>query len=139
MRDPQPAILPPCLRQPGLFAALGFVAQEDLAGDGEDAVIGEAVEQRLQKIRLHPHVAVQQHHDVVLRGTEARVRAAAEAQILFERKQLHLRIILCAATAALPSVEPLSTIDNFAAGMVRHGASQEGRKRSADPCRSSWE
>ena len=78
----QAAVLPPALREAGLFAELGRVGEEDLAGDGEDLGIAEAFQQRRQKIRSHAHVAVQQDDDLVLRGAEAGIGAAAEAQVL---------------------------------------------------------
>ena len=84
----QAAVLPPALRQAGLFAHLGRVAEEDLAGDRENFGIAEAFEQRRQEIRRHPHVAVQQHHDVVPGGAEPGVRSAAEAQVLRQRQHL---------------------------------------------------
>ena len=86
MAHAQAAVLPPALRQAGLLADLGRVAEEDLAGDGEDLGIGEAFQQRRQEIGGHAHVAVQQHDDVVLGGAEAGVGAAAEAQILRQRQ-----------------------------------------------------
>ena len=86
----QSAVFPPALREAGFLAKLGGVAEKDLARDGEDAGFAEAIEKRRQKIRGHAHVAVQQDDDAVLRGAEARVRSAAEAEILFQRDQLHL-------------------------------------------------
>ena len=91
MAHAQAAILPPALREAGLLAELVGVAEEDLAGDGEDAGIAEAFEQRRKEIGGHAHVAVEQHDDVVFGGAEAGVRAAAEAEILVERDQFHLR------------------------------------------------
>src|SRR5690348_12338308 len=61
----QAAILPPALREARLFADLGRVGEEDLAGNGEDFGIAEAFEQRRKKIGSHSHVAVQQDYDVV--------------------------------------------------------------------------
>ena len=81
MAHAQRAILPPALSQAGFFAALRRVAEEDLAGDGEHRFVGEAGEQRREEIRLDAHVAVQQHDDIVLRGAESGVRAAAEAEV----------------------------------------------------------
>ena len=46
----QPAVLPPALRQAGLFAAACRVAEEDLAGHREYLVIGEAIQQRREEI-----------------------------------------------------------------------------------------
>ena len=86
----QAAILPPALRKAGLLADLGGIAEENLAGDGEDLGIAEALQQRRQEIGSHPHVAVQQHHDVVLRGAEAGIGAAAEAQVLRQRQHRHI-------------------------------------------------
>jgi hypothetical protein len=77
----QAAILPPALRQAGLFAQLGRVAKEDLARDGEDTLVAEAFEERREEVRRYLHVAVQQHHDVVLRSAESGVRAATEPEI----------------------------------------------------------
>ena len=86
----QAAVLPPALRKAGLLADLGCIGEENLAGDGEDFGIAEALEQRRQEIGSHPHVAVQQHHDVVLRGAEAGIRSAAEAQVLRQREHRHI-------------------------------------------------
>ena len=80
--DAQAAVLPPALREAGFFADFGRVGEEDLAGDGEDFGIAEALQQRRQEIGSHPHVAVQQDHDVVLRRAEAGIGSAAEAQVL---------------------------------------------------------
>ena len=89
--DAQAAVLPPALGEAGLFAELGRVAEEDLAGDGEDFGVVEALQQRRQKIGRHAHVAVQQHDDVVLGGAEAGIGAAAEAQILGQREHRDVR------------------------------------------------
>ena len=44
-----------------------------------------------RKPGVHPHVAVQQHHDIVPGGAKARVRAAAETQVRGQGQQFHLR------------------------------------------------
>ena len=59
MAHAQTAILPPSLGQTGFFAALSRVAEEDLAGNRKDPFIGEAIEQRLEEIRLDPHIAIE--------------------------------------------------------------------------------
>ena len=79
--------------QAGLFAAFRGIAEEDLAGDGEDGFIGEAIKERREKIGLDPHVAVQQHYDIVFRGAKSGIRTAAEAEILRQGKQLHFGIV----------------------------------------------
>src|SRR5579862_7499484 len=76
MPHAQAAILPPALRQPGLFPKLGGVAEKNLTGNGKDFFVREAREKRREKIRLHAHVAVEQHDDVVSRRAEACIRAA---------------------------------------------------------------
>ena len=90
MADAELAVLPPALRQAGFLARLGGVGEKDLAGNGEDQRIAKAFEQRGQEVRRHPHIAVQQDHDVVGGGPESGIGAAAEAEVLFERYQLHL-------------------------------------------------
>ena len=81
-----------------------------------------------QEIRLDAHIAVQQHDDVVLRGAESGVRAAAETQIPFERQQLHAREWLWRTKSALPSVEPLSTtMISFVRIAGQRGFEIEGR------------
>jgi hypothetical protein len=91
MPHAQASILPPALRQPGLFAHAGRVAKEDLAGDRKHIRVREAFEERRQEIGRHPHIAVQQHHDAIPGGANAGVGAAAKAQVLGERQQPHLR------------------------------------------------
>ena len=68
--------------RPPILPKLRRVTEEDLARDRKHMLIREAVQQRLQKSFIHVHVAVQQHHNVILRRTEARVRSASEAEIL---------------------------------------------------------
>jgi len=91
MTHAQGAVLPPGLRQAGFFAQLVGVGEEDLAGDREYVRIAKALQQRHQKIRRHPHIAVQQHHDIVLRRAKAGVGAAPESQVARQRLQVHLR------------------------------------------------
>ena len=91
MAHAQAAILPPALRQAGFFAQLGRVGEEDLAGDGEHIGVVEAFQQRREEIGRHPHIAVQQDHDVVFRRAESGVGAAAESQVARQRHQLDLR------------------------------------------------
>ena len=74
-----------------LFAFPGGIAEENLTGYGEHVGIVEPFQQRLQKIGRYPHVAVQQHHDLVLGRAESGVRSAAEAQIFRQRHQVYLR------------------------------------------------
>ena len=97
----QVAVPPEGFGEAGFFAAFGRVAQEDLAGDGKYCFIGKAIEQRPQKVRFHPHVAVEQDHNIVLRCPETSVRPAAEAEVFRQCDQLHLRVVttypLCAA------------------------------------------
>ncbi len=87
---PQAAILPPALGEPGFLAHPGGIAEKNLAGDGEDQRIVEAFQQRRKETRVHPHVAVQQHHDIVPGGAKARVRAAAETQVRGQGEEFHL-------------------------------------------------
>ena len=109
----QTAVFPPALREAGFLAELGGVAEKDLAGDGEDAGVAEAVEKRRQKIGGHAHVAIQQHHDAVFRRAEAGVGASTEAQVLFEGKQLYLGEGCADEIRALPSVGPVIDDDDF--------------------------
>ena len=48
MADSQPAVFPPTLRETGFFAQLFRVAEENLAGYGEDLFIGESGEKWVQ-------------------------------------------------------------------------------------------
>ena len=82
--DAKTAILPPTLRETRFLAQLGWIAEEDLAGDGEHPGVCERFQQRLEEIRLDAHIAIEQDDDVVLCGFEAGVGAAAETAILFE-------------------------------------------------------
>ena len=86
MARSQAAIFPPALRQASLFAKLVRIAEENLARNGKDFLIGEAIQQRLQKTSLHTHVAIEQHHHVVRSSAEPRVRSAPEAEVLGERE-----------------------------------------------------
>ncbi len=87
----KPALLPPAFRQTGLFADFIRVGEKDLAGDRKGVFILEAGQQRRQEIAFHPHVAVEQHHDVVLGGSKSGVGAASEAQVVRQREHLYLR------------------------------------------------
>src|ERR1035438_9628982 len=87
----QAAILPPALRQSCLFAQLSRIAEENLARDGEHALVAETFDERRQEIRRHLHIAVQQHDDVVPGGAESGIRAAAKTEIPLERQHLHVR------------------------------------------------
>ncbi len=82
---------PPAFRQAGFLAEFVGVGKEDLASDGEGLVVGEPGQERREEIGFHPHVAVEQHDNVVLRGTEARIGAAAKSEILIQREDAHLR------------------------------------------------
>ena len=55
----QPAVFPPTLGKPRFFADFGGIAEEDLAGHGEDVRIGKAIEQWLEKAGFHSHVAIE--------------------------------------------------------------------------------
>ncbi len=90
MADPKAPALPPEFRQPSLFANLVWIGKEDLAGNREYLFIRESIQQRLEKIRFHAHVAIQQHHYIVPSLSESRVGAAAEAEIFFERHHADL-------------------------------------------------
>ena len=91
MTHAQCAVLPPALREAGLLADLAGIREKDLAGDGEHGRVGEAFEQRREKTRLHAHVVIEEHNDIVLRLTEARVRAATEAEVPLQGHQSDLR------------------------------------------------
>ena len=79
MADAECAIFPPALRQASFFAEPSGVAEEDLAGDGEDFVVCEACEEWGQEIGFDSHVAVEEDYDVIGGGEKASVGAAAEA------------------------------------------------------------
>src|ERR1039457_2658305 len=80
----QAAVLPPALGEAALLAEPVWVAEEDLAGDGEDFAVAEAFQQGRQEIGSHAHVAIQQDDDIVPGGAEAGVGATAEAQVLWQ-------------------------------------------------------
>ncbi len=86
----QRALLPPALRQAGFFAKLVRVGEKDLAGDGEGFLILEPIQQRREESAFHPHVAIEQHHDIVLRGAEPGVGAASESEVLDQREHADL-------------------------------------------------
>jgi hypothetical protein len=90
MADPQPALLPPALREACLFPPALRIAEEDLAGNRKDPRIAEPLEERRQEIRRNPHVAVQQNHHIVLRGLDAGIRAATKAEVPLEHHHPHL-------------------------------------------------
>jgi len=131
MGDAQSSVAPPAAGEAGLFAALRLVAEEYLAGDGKDLVVGKAFEQRLEEVRLDAHVAVEENHDVVLRGAEAGVRAASEAEVLFERKHADFGVMRAQPVGGAVGRAVVDDQD-FAAGMVfdrfepgRHEAFEE--------------
>ena len=78
MTNPQAAIGPPALGEASLLPFFRRVGKEDLAGDGKDARVVEAFEQRGQEVRLDAHIGVQQYDDVVFGGQEAGIGAATE-------------------------------------------------------------
>jgi hypothetical protein len=67
------------------------------------------------------HVAVEQDDDVVFRGLEAGIRAAAEAQVFRQGDAGGLRGSAARTNSALPSVEPLSTTMISLPGWPAHG------------------
>ena len=79
--DAEAAVFPPRLGEACLFAHLLGIAEENLAGDGEDLFVGEAGEEGGEEVRLDAHVAVEQDDDIVAGGAEAGVGAAAEAEV----------------------------------------------------------
>src|SRR6185295_1434491 len=87
--DPQRAILPPSLCQPGLLPNSIGIGEEYLAGDGEYLFISESGQQRRQETRPHPHVAIQEHNDIVRGRSKTGVRAATEPQVPVHRQNLH--------------------------------------------------
>src|ERR1019366_9874291 len=91
MPHAQPAILPPALREAGLLANFVRIPKEDLAGDGEDQGVAEALKQRSQKAGVHAHVVVEQHHDFVPGGANTRIGTTAEAQVARKREERDLR------------------------------------------------
>ncbi len=79
MTNAQAPVFPPALRESSLLAHLGRIGEIDLASYRENLFVAERLEQRLEKIRLHAHVAVEQYNDVVARRAKAGVGASAEA------------------------------------------------------------
>lgn len=79
--DAEAAVFPPGLGEAGLFADLLGIAEEDLAGDGEDFFVGEAGEEGGEEVRFDAHVAVEEDDDIVAGGAEAGVGAAAESKV----------------------------------------------------------
>src|SRR5258708_6348218 len=91
MTNTQPSAAPPALSQPGLFAMLRRIGEEDLARHGKHILIGEAIEQWLQKIRRHAHVAVEQYDHIMCRCAKTCIGAAAKAEILRKSEHAYLR------------------------------------------------
>ena len=93
-----------------------------------------------RKSGVHPHVAVQQHHDVVLRRAEAGIRAAAEAQIRSAAPAPSPAGNAARRNSALPSVDPLSTTTISFSGLPASAVDRSRADTSpAGRCRSSWE
>ena len=87
---------PPCCHQPSVrpvsSRSLFGIGKEDLAGDGEHLVVGEAVQQRLRENPRSTRMSLLSSTTMsLLRGAEAGVGAAAETQIAFERQHADLR------------------------------------------------
>jgi hypothetical protein len=110
---PQVTLFPPALRQTGFLALLAGVGETNLAGDREHLFVGEAGKERGQRVALHSHVAVEQHHNVVLRRPEPDVRSTPESEILLERDHSNLREILAEKLAAAVG-RPVVNHDDFA-------------------------
>ena len=91
MPHAQAAVLPPTLREPGFFAELVPITEEDLTRYGEDFRAGKSVKQWLEKVRCDPHVAIEQHDHSIACGTEPRIRAAAETEIFRQSNERYLR------------------------------------------------
>ncbi len=86
--------LPPGFRETGFFADFIGIGEKDLARHGEDGRIGEAREQRREKIGLDAHIAIQEHDDVVSGGREAGVGTASKAEIFGQGENAGLRKML---------------------------------------------
>ncbi len=112
------SVLPPGLGQAGLLAQFIRIAEEDLARDREYALIGEGVEQRRQEVWLHPHIAIEQDHDVVLGRAKAGIRSAPETEITFERQHTHGREVLLQKVRAAV-LGPVIHNNNFVVGIAR--------------------
>src|ERR1700730_761849 len=87
MAHPQAAILPPSLSETGFLPNLLGIAEKDLAGYSEHFFVVKCIEQRRQKMLLNPHVAVEEHDDVIFRRAKTSVRAASETEVVIERQQ----------------------------------------------------
>src|SRR5271165_1883511 len=71
--DLEAPVFPPRLGEAGFLPPLPGIGKENLAGDREDMRIAEVQQQRRKEIRLHSHVAVEEHHDVVFRSLKTSV------------------------------------------------------------------
>src|SRR5262245_61287538 len=80
----QTAIFPPAFGQAGFLPRLVRIREKDLARDGEGVRVAKTGEEWSEEVALNAHVAVEQDDDVVLRGSNALVRAASEAEVAVE-------------------------------------------------------
>ena len=80
-----------------------------------------------EEIRLHAHIAIQQHDDVVARGAEAGIRAAAEAEILRQREHADLGIVRANPVGAAIGGTVVDD-DDFAARVGCDGGEPGGQK-----------
>ena len=94
------AVHPTAHRKSRFLTALVGIREEDLRGNREYSWVAKAVDQGLQKFWLDLHVVIQQHNDVILRGADACVRTATEAQISAHFKHSHRRELTCQVLAS---------------------------------------
>ena len=108
------------------------LVQEPRDGDA-DARVGERVEQPRDRAgAVDERVAVDEQVRVAVEARGSQVDPAREADVLVERDELHVRK-RGGSSAALPSVEPLSTTTTRAAGTpsatsARHAADRQLRR-----------
>ncbi len=129
--DPMPhakaALLPPALSQPRFFTQLARVGEEDLAGDRKHVFVGESIQQRLQEIAFHAHVAVEQNNHVIARMLKSGIRATAESKIFFERDQPDRRETLDTRIPRCRRWTPSSTTITSLRGQCCAAATTAGR------------
>src|SRR5262249_19148757 len=90
----EPAVEPESFGEARLFALLVGIAEKNLRRNRKDAWMMKPLQQRLEKARLHPHIAVEQDDNVVARRSNAGVGASAEAQISLELQHPYVREML---------------------------------------------
>ena len=130
---------PPAFREPGFLAKLVGIGKEDLAGDGEHLLVGEAVEQGLEEIRLHAHVAIEQHHDVMRAARNPAFEPPPNPRFFSSARSANLRETFADERRAAV-LGAVIDHDDFASGnAVPRRRSPKADISRADRAHSSWE